>query len=628
MSQWAAKAKAGDAAAMVQLGNSFYTGKGDVAKDLALALEWLSKAAAAGQKDALRSVGYMHEKGEGTPVNLVRALDFYLQAQKRGNGCKDDIARVEAQMVAEKCAAENETLRWRPVRVLEEETERLQSERATLETDKARHQRQVEAWNAEKSREQQASMRVRVAVSPPPTLSAASGAAIVRASSVKGSGQLLAREGEAQQRATKESAIVAKQAEAAAKQAKILATRRSDAAKGFDAKRDAIVAAWAPTAVKLSNCPACVRAIAPGQSVLLDGCLHTLCRDCVPDMLEPACTGTKAGSRSGATGANGSTATANNSVHCPICKVVSTLHSAGLFAGALHDAELDGLPRHPIVEAELSTDDAHTCVACAPMAEEDQLPAVLKCTGCEPVKYYCEPHATVHRKRMPTHAVTPLLHGAAALRCPTHDQPMAAYCTDCRTLVCLACFASTHPTASHATRLLSDPAFVEAVRARLVGGVAAARAVAEALVDHAADATVAVTETDDRDAAVHDEIDRAVTVLIGLIERRREAAYERHQMRSRQERESLQRALEASEGDWRIATSAADLAEQLATGAHLGVNATAVMVQLERVATARLAAVTELAPKRGVPAPSILRFEWDESIVDQLANLGRIVQDA
>ena len=597
MSQWVAKAKAGDAMAMVQLGNSYYTGKGDVAKDMVLALEWLSKAAAAGQKDSLRSVGFMHEKGEGTPVNLVRALDFYMQAQKRGNGCKAEIARVEAQMVSEQCAAENETL----------------------------HQRQVEAWNAEKGREQQGSMRVRVAVSVLAMAAAGSTATLVRAPSLRGSVQPPNREAEhgleAQQRATKESAIVAKQVDASAKQAKILAARRSDAAKGFATKRDSIVAAWTPTAVKLSDCPACVRAIAPGQSVLLDGCLHTLCRDCAPHMMLEL--NTKITSSTGANSTGASSTTARNSVRCPICHVVSTLST-----GLASDSELDGIPRHPIVEAELSAHDAHTCVTCAPMPEEDRLPAALKCTGCEPLKYYCEPHATAHRKRMPTHAVAPLLHGSAALRCPTHDQPIAAYCTDCRALVCLACFASTHPTATHATQLLSDPAFVKAVRARLVAGVATARSVAAALVDHAADAMVAVTETDERDAEVHDEVDRAINVLIGMLERRREAAYERHQMRSRQERESLQRVLEASEGNWRVATSAADLAEQLATGAHLGVNAIAVMVQLERVATARLTAVSELAPRRGVPVPSILRFEWDESIGEQLAILGRIVQDA
>ena len=75
-------------------------------------------------------------------------------------------------------------------------------------------------------------------------------------------------------------------------------------------------------------------------------------------------------------------------------------------------------------------------------------------------------------------------------------------------------------------------------------------------------------------------------------------------------------------------TSAADLAEQLATGTHLGVNATAVMVQLEEAATARLHAVLELAPERGVPPPSILRFHFDEAISKQLDNLGEIVQDA
>ena len=85
---------------------------------------------------------------------------------------------------------------------------------------------------------------------------------------------------------------------------------------------------------------------------------------------------------------------------------------------------------------------------------------------------------------------------------------------------------------------------------------------------------------------------------------------------------------EESSYHWRIVTSAANLAEQLANGTHLGVNATAVMVQLEAVATKRLHAVLELAPERGVPPPAILLFHLDESLAKRLSTLGEIIQES
>ena len=155
-----------------------------------------------------------------------------------------------------------------------------------------------------------------------------------------------------------------------------------------------------------------------------------------------------------------------------------------------------------------------------------------------------------------------------------------------------------------------------------------ARAVAEALIDHAADATVAMTEVDARDAATHTEIDRAVNVLVSLLERRRAAMHEHCDVWSREERAALTQAREESEHRWRIIMSAADLADQLAAGTHLGVNATAVMVQLEAAAKARLSAVLEFRPERGVPTPSVLRVQINEAVAEQLAELGEIVQDA
>ena len=51
----------------------------------------------------------------------------------------------------------------------------------------------------------------------------------------------------------------------------------------------------------------------------------------------------------------------------------------------------------------------------------------------------------------------------------------------------------------------TDTPFVEAALARLVEGAEAVRAAADALIDHAADATVAVTEVDLRDATIQAE---------------------------------------------------------------------------------------------------------------------------
>ena len=404
------------------------------------------------------------------------------------------------------------------------------------------------------------------------------------------------REQDAQQRAKDQTAAAFSKAQkdaAAAKQAEILEERHADGSPYVSAK-DAVMAAWEPTKVKLADCPVHARSLTPGQSVLLEKCLHSICRECAPHMIKP-----------------------DNTVQCPICKVDSPLHR-------------DALPPHPFIEAELAAGEAHDCELCKtnPIDEDGAAPATFKCTGCAPERLYCEAHALRHRAKAPAHALMPLPHGGAALRCPVHDKPVEAYCTSCHQLICSACTLTTHRGDAHNAHLLTDTAFVEAVRTRLAEGVAVARAVADALIDHAANATVAVTEVDAHDAEIGSEIDRTVNVLASILERRREAAHDQRRARARDERAALQTTREESEYHWRIITSAADLAEQLAAGTHLGVNATAVMVQLEAAATARLHAVLELAPERGVPPPAILRFHFDESVGKQLETLGEIVQDA
>ena len=102
--------------------------------------------------------------------------------------------------------------------------------------------------------------------------------------------------------------------------------------------------------------------------------------------------------------------------------------------------------------------------------------------------------------------------------------------------------------------------------------------------------------------------------------------HEQRLARSRAERAVLEQVREMSEYHWRMATSVADVAEQLETGAHLGANAPAVLFQLEAAATARLTAVAEYTPRTPIPAPSILHFDFDEAVAEQLVVLGRILQ--
>ena len=570
-----ALAEAGDVEAMYRVG-CFYYKPQTAAFTMILngkescipALEWHGKAAARGHGGALYALGVMHEQGDGTPKNLFKALSYYKQAAATGhrNGLFGDDAarRVQAAIAADPAA-----------------TAAMVSAAAAAEAEHTLKQRALEQ---EVAHHEQQVARDRAALE----------ADRARLQSERDAVDAVRREQEAQQQAKEAAAAAfaaAKCEAAAAKQAEIHCERRT--AKAYTPARETVLAALLPSKVNVLVCPVCLHPMALGQSQLLAACLHGLCRTCTPHMAQ-----------------------ADGTVRCPVCDVVSTVPNEA------------APPHHPFVEAELAADDSHACAICAPLPEEHRMPAALKCADCDPQQYYCEPHASTHRKRARTHATTPLLHADAPARCSTHDRLIEACCMDCRALICLACLASTHPAATHATRLLTDTAFVESVRNGLVAGVAAARAVADALVDHAADATVAVAEVDQRDAAVAAEVDRSIDVLVGLLERRRQAMHAQMVTRSHEERAALQRAREESMHRWRIVTSAADLAEQLATGAQLGVNATALMVQLSAAATARLSAVLEWKPEQSVPAPSIVRFAFDEDVGKQIEELGELVKDA
>lgn len=67
------QAKSGDVIAQNNLGDAYYYGN-DVDQDFGKALEWFKKAAAKGNADALFSVGYMYDYGEGTEEDNPTAL--------------------------------------------------------------------------------------------------------------------------------------------------------------------------------------------------------------------------------------------------------------------------------------------------------------------------------------------------------------------------------------------------------------------------------------------------------------------------------------------------------------------------------------------------------------------------
>ena len=591
MSVYMARAAAGDVGAMASLGSSYYYGGTGVRRDYAQALAWYGKAASLGHANSVYWLAHMHEHGEGTPGDLDAALAYYKQAAAQGYSCATETARVEAAIAVRDAELAAARLKQRaaaaavPALTLEEQNARKEREFAL---ERTRLEQQHHHLEAERARLQHWDTDLKQTHARLEQLDAALRREREAIDAAK-------REQEARVRATEAAAAAFAQAQRAAaanKQAEFLAARRAAASEDEDSTRGrgAVRAAWTPTQLTLADCPVHLRPIAPGQSVLLDACLHTVCRACAPHMAQP-----------------------DGTVRCPICQVDSRV-------------DPDHLLQHPFLEATAAT-ELPACVLCQADPAEERLPATDECTTCAPPKLLCPPHTSLHRARQPAHGIVPLASPAGATvaptRCATHSEPVAAFCTTCCTLVCLACLASTHPAATHAARLLTDLAFVEGVRARLVEGVAVARTVADALIDRAADATAAVSEVDARDAAIASEVDRAINVLVALLEGRRAALHEHCGVQSRTERAALKQTREESEHRWRLLTSAADLAEQLSA------SATPVMVRLEGAASARLnALIAGLAPEHGMPPPAILRFHINESVGAQLEGLGAVVQDA
>src|SRR5665811_1442726 len=72
-------------AAPVRAGDFEDGGKSYQAKDYATAIAFWRKAAAQGNVQAQFTLGFVHEKGQGTAVDYRQAADWYRQAAERGN---------------------------------------------------------------------------------------------------------------------------------------------------------------------------------------------------------------------------------------------------------------------------------------------------------------------------------------------------------------------------------------------------------------------------------------------------------------------------------------------------------------------------------------------------------------
>lgn len=76
---------------MTWVGYIYLYGKG-VAAEKALALKWFSKAAEAGDAEAMMWIGDIHAFGQGVPVDTAMAHQWYLKAAEGGDA--DGMSRV------------------------------------------------------------------------------------------------------------------------------------------------------------------------------------------------------------------------------------------------------------------------------------------------------------------------------------------------------------------------------------------------------------------------------------------------------------------------------------------------------------------------------------------------------
>jgi TPR repeat protein len=111
-----AAADKGLTAAIKEVGALYYYGRLGKPKDLTKALEVFRQAAEAGDAEAMKNVGIMYKSGEGSAVNLVEGLKWYLLASQFGYQNEDMttiIAEIKTSLKADEVAkAENEAKIW------------------------------------------------------------------------------------------------------------------------------------------------------------------------------------------------------------------------------------------------------------------------------------------------------------------------------------------------------------------------------------------------------------------------------------------------------------------------------------------------------------------------------------
>jgi uncharacterized protein len=73
------------ASAMTEIAYQYQTGAGGVTQDYAKAMDWYQKAAALGDPDALKGIGWLYSSGLGVPQDYTEAMKWYEKAADAGS---------------------------------------------------------------------------------------------------------------------------------------------------------------------------------------------------------------------------------------------------------------------------------------------------------------------------------------------------------------------------------------------------------------------------------------------------------------------------------------------------------------------------------------------------------------
>ena len=565
--------------AMSCLGTCYLEGNG-VPKDTVTALEWYHKAVAKNCGAAMTALGRCYEDGTGVVKDWAEATEWYCKSYRAGStigtgvcyqhglgGFPQDLSL--ARRCFEKVAAHGSVLGTTALPRLDATL--FATRRAAVERGNPRGLGQLGEMYEHGQGVPRNLFEALACYSA--ATDAASAASAERVRAMIAADRLLHEQQLARRKRGVPDAIREDSQLPVTKTRRLAASWNAERREHADHAQAAaeIAASWTLTRVPLADCPVCLQRIGVGQSVLLTACLHALCRACTGHML------------------NRSTP-----FPCPICQVPA--------------APTDLRP-HALVESAAADGGAvHECTDCRLQNDDAGMAAEFTCATCN--IWLCDDHARRHRKAaagIAAHAVAPSRDGNTAVRCPAHGLPYEAYCASeaCQTLVCPQCLTTTHPTGAHATRVVDD-AFVSAYRARLTVAAADARAASSELVQRAADAAVRLRELDARDATLLLEVNRSIDALVQILETRRTALIAELEAASRAERAVLQASREADEHQWRLADSAATIAEQVAR------SPASVLVDLEAAATRRSEAATDAASARyadPVPIAAALRLD-------------------